>query len=428
METFSGNFPLEFISFSLDMSSEERNKADPATTTETLMEEEVPQVHEEAEISHATATLEDAESKQPEQPDDNPTKVGPTPSPSTDESISAYIERQLQVLGCQGTARDITFLHPTTSAVNRDILELTTKKVSESEPILQVVSESTGKVLPEVELDRLTDINRKAGFSVAKVDYFQTDTSDVEELLDSSGAETTKESPSLIPIESSSTTGSEANKKTEHPTSVGLPDISTTKPLSPARPLSASARTLINQFFSETNPSILPVGHATGAFNQGQVHSILRAVSNETLTSSLHQMKNILEEAIRVGVRYQGGQQWSGRQRVKFFRKQSDRPGKDGQDSDTGTEGYTSGALSSEDDFVINSQRAAREIDIAPTPSPFSQSTTSTAEPSTSYQVPSPGFCATDYEPFATLTGDQVPVSSVLHANADDFLDVMVKS
>ena len=110
------------------------------------MEEEVPEVHEETEISHATATLEDAESKQHEQPDDNPTKVGPSPSSSTGESISAYIERQLQVLGCQGTGLDITFLPPTASAVNRDVPEITTTKVSESEPIPQVVSESTDKV------------------------------------------------------------------------------------------------------------------------------------------------------------------------------------------------------------------------------------------------------------------------------------------
>ena len=373
------------------MSSEELNEDGP-NTTEIPMEKKVPQVHDETEISHATATLEDADSKQHEQPDDNPTKVGPSLSSSTGESISACIERQLQVLGCQGTGLDITFLPPTASAVIRDIPELTTTKVSESEPIPQVVSESTGKVQPEVEPDHLTDINSEAGFSAARVDYFQTDTSDVEELLDSSGAETAKESPFLIPIERSSTTGSEANKETEHPIPPGLPDISTTKPLSPTRPLSASARTLINQYFSETNPSILPVGHATVAFNQGQVHSILRAVSNETLTSSLHQMKNILEEAIRVGVRSQSGQQRSGRQRVKCFRKQSDSPGKDGQDSVTGTEGSTSGALSSEDDFVINSQRAAREIDLAPPPMPFSQSTSSTAEPSTSHQVPSPAF------------------------------------
>ena len=139
--------------------------------------------------------------------------------------------------------------------------------------------------------------------------------------------------------------------------SARLPDVSSPKLFSPTRPLSASARTLINQHFSETNPSILPVGHATVAFNQGQVHSILSAVSTETITSSLHQMKIILEEAIRVGIRSQGTQQGLGKQRIKCFRKQFDSPGPDGQDSDVGTEGYTSGALSSEDEFVINSQR-----------------------------------------------------------------------
>ena len=230
MDFFSGSFPLEFISFYLDMSSEERNGADPATTTETPMEENVPQVHEEAEISHATATLEDAESKQLEQPDDNP-----TPSPSTGESISAYIERQLQVLGCQRTGLDITFLPPTAPAVVRNIPELATTKVSESEPIPQVVSESADNVAPEVQSDRLTNINSEAGFSVAKVNYFQTDTSDVEELLDSSGAEIAKEPLLLIPTEKLSTTGSEANNETERSSSVGLPVISTTKPLSPTR-------------------------------------------------------------------------------------------------------------------------------------------------------------------------------------------------
>ena len=54
--------------------------------------------------------------------------------------------------------------------------------------------------MTEGESDRQTNINSETGFSIAKVVYFQTDTSDVEELLDSSGAETAKESPILIPI------------------------------------------------------------------------------------------------------------------------------------------------------------------------------------------------------------------------------------
>ena len=154
------------------------------------------------------------------------------------------------------------------------------------------------------------------------------------------------------------------------------------------------------------------MGHATVAFNQGQVHSILRAVSNETITSSLHQMKHILEEAIRVGVRSQGTRQGLSKQRIKCFRKLSDSPGPDGQDSDVGTEGYTSGALSSEDEFVINSQRTAKELNIAPPPSPPGQGSSSTSGPPTSHQFPSPGFCSTDYEPLATLTADQASASS----------------
>ena len=394
------------------MSSEEHIEIVPATATGTLIEEEVPQRHEETAVSQATATLKDAESKQPEPPKDNSAKTDPTPSPSTDESISAYMERQLQTLGCQGTGLDIYFLPPTTSAIVNNAPEPTAEKVSESERIPQVATGSADKESPEVETERVTDIVSEAGFSVTKADYFQTDTSDIEELLYSSGAETAKESPFLIAIEIQSATGSEARKETEQLTSAGLPDVSSPKLFSPTSPLSASARTLINQHFSETNPSILPVGHATVAFIRGQVHFILRAVSTETITSSLHQMKNILEEAIRVGICSQGTQQGLGKQRIKCFRKQSDSPGPDGQDSDVGTEGYTSGALSSEDEFVINSQRTGKELSIVPPPSPPGQGSSSTPGPSSTHQVPSPGFCSTDYEPLATLTADQASASS----------------
>ena len=263
-----------------------------------------------------------------------------------------------------------------------------------------------------METGRTIDIVSEAEFSVIKADYLQTDTSDVEELLDSSGAETVKQSPFLLTIKTQSATGSETRKGTEQLSSAGLPDVSSPKLFSPTRPLSASARTLINQHFSETNPSILPVGHETVAFNQGQVHSILRAVSTETITSSLHQMKNILEEAIRVGVRSQGTSQGPGKQRIKCFRKQADSPGPDGQDSDIGTEGYTSGALSSEDEFVINSRRTGKELNIIPPPSPPGQNSSLAPGSTPMHQVPSPGFCSTVYEPLATLTTDQASASS----------------
>ena len=50
MDSFSGSSPLEFISFYLDMSSEEHNEVVPATATGTLVEE-VPQQPEETVVN-----------------------------------------------------------------------------------------------------------------------------------------------------------------------------------------------------------------------------------------------------------------------------------------------------------------------------------------------------------------------------------------
>ena len=207
--------------------------------------------------------------------------------------------------------------------------------------------------------DRQTDVNTEAGLSTTNLDYFQTYTSYVEELLDSSGAETTKDPPFLISLDNLSTAETEVSKETEPAPPGGIAD---SKFLSPSRPLSASARTLINQHFAETNPSILPVGHSTVAFNQGQVHSILRAVSSETLIE-----------------KYAGGSHESrGTHTWQFARNQSpenqmlpktvQRSDASGPDSDPGTEGYTSGALSSDDEFIVISQTRIREIVITRPP------------------------------------------------------------
>ena len=323
MVSFSGSFPLEFISFYLDMSCEDRNEATPEFAAETPVEESAAQKLIEPEAGQSGKTRVDAAptaSNKPEGTEGGTVRVKSTSSPSTDESISAYIERTLQTLGCQGTGFDITFLHPTDPVSNVETQELETKKASQSDPIPQVAADQGGKASDEEESDRQTDVNSEAGFSTTKVEYFQTDTSDVEELLDSSGAETTKDPPILIPLDDMSTAETEVSKEAEHAPPGRITD---SKFLSPSWPLSASARTLINQHFAETNPSILPVGHSTVAFNQGQVHSILRSVSSETLISSVHLMKNMLEEAMKVGARTQSCSQGTSRPKIKGFRKQS---------------------------------------------------------------------------------------------------------
>ena len=200
MDSFSGSFPLEFISFCLDMSSEERNDIVPAVATASMAEEEVA-IPEEAGTSQATSIPVNAESTQLVPSGDNPDKTVPTPSPSTDESISAYIDRQLQTLGCQGLGLDISFLPSTSTAIVDKAVHSAIEKASESDPIPQVVGEASNQKSSEVDVDPAADIQSETGFSVANADYFQTDTSDNEELLDSSGAETLKEPPFLIDME-----------------------------------------------------------------------------------------------------------------------------------------------------------------------------------------------------------------------------------
>ena len=79
-------------------------------------------------------------------------------------------------------------------------------------------------------------------------------------------------------------------------------------------------------------------------------------------------MKNMLQEAMRVGARAQGSSQGSSRQKIKCFRKKSDGSEGGGQDSDPGTKRVHS----SDDEFVVNSQKRTRETVITRPPSPAS--------------------------------------------------------
>ena len=177
------------------MSSKDHNEATPEFAAETQVEESVAQTLTEPEAGQSSETRVDAAptaSNNPERTEGGTVRVKPTSSPCTDESISAYIERTMQTLSCQGTGLDITFLPPTDPTSNVETQELETEKTSESDPIPQIAADQGGKASVEEELDQKTDVNSEAGFSTTKVDHFQTDTSDVEELLDSSGGKLLK--------------------------------------------------------------------------------------------------------------------------------------------------------------------------------------------------------------------------------------------
>ena len=123
-------------------------------------------------------------------------------------------------------------------------------------------------------------------------------------------------------------------------------------------------------------------------------------------------MKNMLEAAIRVEEGSQGGSSGQGRQRIKCFRKQSYESETDGRESYIGTEGYTSGALSSDDEIVVSSNRKAKGTGPIILSSPTRPDLSPAIDRPPRPQTPSPGFCPDDYEPLANLATTSRPVSS----------------
>ena len=66
--------------------------------------------------------------------------------------------------------------------------------------------------------------------------------------------------------------------------------------------LSASGRTLLRKYFSDNSPVELPSGHSTLAFNESQVHTLLRVMTEETIISSYDMVKGLLERMTLGGV------------------------------------------------------------------------------------------------------------------------------
>ena len=216
MDSFSGRFPLDFISFYLDMSSEEFTEKNPGLTVGNQPEESASR--SQGETMPQQVNESQAETVRKEQEKSGGDETGqssfePTPSPSTDESISAYIERTLQTLGSQRTGLGLTILPPDTTAATESEQHPEIEKASQPDPIVHTVTEPPKELEGEVETDGQANLISETGFSITKPDYFQTDTSDIEELLDSSGAETVKDPPNMIPLYRASATCSKVSHK-----------------------------------------------------------------------------------------------------------------------------------------------------------------------------------------------------------------------
>ena len=266
--------------------------------------------------------------------------------------------------------------------------------------------------------NRQVDLSSESEFSFQKVAYFQTDTSEVEELFDSSGAEVFNTRPTLIPLEQGATTSSEVTGNVEPSSSGGIPPVTLAKTLNSDGQLPDSGRTLLRDYFAEASSDILAIGHATVAFNRRnnrQIHTVIRVISDESVITSMHGLKTMLEKAIRVGARSQRNKLGQGRQKVRCFRRRCESSVGDGKQSEDTAGGYTSGALSSDDDFVSFEAGGTKRLDFGDfrrCKIPSTSTAVHSDSPSVNV-VPSPGYSVGDYEPLSNLRSHATPQSVI---------------
>ena len=122
--------------------------------------------------------------------------------------------------------------------------------------------------------------------------YF--DTSDVEELYESSGVDLPSAKPGTFTLgpnvfpslddELYQSSGKSDAEQALYRTTVMTAD----------RQLTPSGREAIRKCFTTNVPVELPAGHATVAFSENQVHTILRTIADESVISSFQMMKSLV--------------------------------------------------------------------------------------------------------------------------------------
>ena len=170
MDSNSGRFPLEFLSFNLDMSSEERAMEDTTQHSDDVLEEETNGLQQPNETEKPAVQRVLTVTQQ---------ETVPTSGSFTDGSVSVYIGKTLEALGGLEACPGVTFLRPTPSALDAGQEEGTPKESESME--LPRCSESPQRSIGETAPGNTQlDLLGESGCSVQKVDCFQTDTSEVE--------------------------------------------------------------------------------------------------------------------------------------------------------------------------------------------------------------------------------------------------------
>ena len=197
-----------------------------------------------------------------------PPGISPT-SLSTEGSPGAYIEKTVTEVAQRGKIQEST-----NEVSSNNVQTVTTEtrsddKSSESDGLLITCTVEGEKTDKDLSLEADPAVSVISGHSGHRIpDYFPTDTSDVEELFDSSGAEepSLHHSPTTIRMGVLSHPGI-ASPESQTPKGKTSAEATLAIPGLPKQ-VSASGRTLLRKYFSDDSPVELPSGHSTVAFNE----------------------------------------------------------------------------------------------------------------------------------------------------------------
>ena len=276
----------------LDMSSDQNlgiseNSSKPQTDPDGAVNEFV--------VPHTTAT--DVNAQTPV----TGTQAGTDPtSPSTEESFTTYVERTL--VNISATEEQSPDTCPATpSEKEKEERETVSTKSSESQRIEVVPSGQKDSIEVSDTLQAQLDTASETSRQPQQVDYFPTDISEIEDLIDIAGVDTQKQTQAAA-VYSDIFESNENSQGVCRYTS----DVECTKTelptVSQPKQLSTKGRTLIRQCFSGTIPIVLPMDHLVVAFTESQVQNMLGALADEYVLSSIHAMRTLMNEAMRFGI------------------------------------------------------------------------------------------------------------------------------
>ena len=152
------------------------------------------------QVTRETKSEEELNTGTPNGPED-----AQTFSPSTEGSVECYTERTVQELDSR--QQGVSFLPPLSTTWEGGAGGPEVPKSSESEPSPKVPDVPKLERDVAQELDHQEDVICEASFFRARVNYFQTDTSEIE--FDNAGAAPTDNQPIFIPPRYGELTSSE---------------------------------------------------------------------------------------------------------------------------------------------------------------------------------------------------------------------------